>query len=161
MATDMFIKIDGVKGESVDSKHKNEIDILGWSWGISQSGSMQSSSGGGAGRANVQDLSFTKYTDKSTALLVDASATGKHLKKATITVRKAGEKPLEYLTVTLEDVMVSSVSLGGAEGNELLTENVTLNFAKYTIDYIPQSMRGAGGAAVSSSFDAAKNMAKG
>ncbi|CAA0123601.1 Protein hcp1 [BD1-7 clade bacterium] len=157
MAGDMFIEIQGIKGESVDSTHKEEIDILGWSWGVSQSGSMQSSSGGGAGRASVQDLSFSKYTDKSTALLVDACAVGKHVKKALITVRKSGGKPLEYFGILLENVMVSSVSMGGAQGSEMLSETVTLNFGKYTVIYIPQTKQGSGGAAITAGFDIPQN----
>src|SRR5262249_56590322 len=101
MAMDMFIKIGELKGESRDKTHKDEIDVLAWSWGISNSGSAQVGGGAGAGKCNVQDLSFTKYLDKASPDLMLACCNGKHFPKATLTVRKAGENPLEYLLVTV------------------------------------------------------------
>jgi type VI secretion system secreted protein Hcp len=127
MAVDMFIKIEGVKGESKDTKHKEEIDVLAWSWGASQSGSAHLGSGAGAGKVNVQDMSLTKYIDKSSADLMLACCNGKHFEKATLVVRKAGEQPLEYLKVTMEDLIITSVQTGGSGGEDRLTENVTLN----------------------------------
>jgi type VI secretion system secreted protein Hcp len=90
MAVDMFLKIDDVKGESKDSKHKDEVDVLSWSWGMSQSGTMHAGSGGGAGKVNVQDLSLTKYVDKGSPNLMMSCCSGKHYKEALLTVRKAG-----------------------------------------------------------------------
>ena len=116
MAVDMFIKIEGVKGESKDTKHKEEIDVLAWSWGASQSGSAHLGSGAGAGKVNVQDMSLTKYIDKSSADLMLACCNGKHFPEAKLIVRKAGEKPLEYLTVTMTDLIITSVSTGGSGG---------------------------------------------
>src|SRR6201999_3737129 len=113
MAMDMFMKIDTLKGESVDKTHAGEIDVLAWSWGVSNSGSAHVGGGAGAGKANVQDLSFTKYVDKSTPALMLASCTGKHYGSALRTVRKAGEKPLEYLKITMTEVLITSVSTGG------------------------------------------------
>src|SRR5437764_15422519 len=110
MALDMFIKIDGIKGESKDSKHNEDIDILAWSWGMSNSGSAHTGGGAGAGKVNVQDLSFTKYIDKSSPDLMLACCNGKHYDKATLTVRKAGENPPEYVVVTGEELIVTSVS---------------------------------------------------
>src|SRR6202035_2380841 len=104
MAVDMFIKIDTVDGESKDSKHKKDIDLLAWSWGMSNSGSAHVSGGAGAGKVNVQDLSFTKWIDKSSPSLMLACCNGKHFDKATLVVRKAGENPLEYLTITMDEI---------------------------------------------------------
>src|SRR6478752_5281026 len=123
MAMDMFIKIGALKGESRDSKHKEEIDILAWSWGASNSGSAHMGGGAGAGKVNVQDISFTKYIDKSSPSLFLSCANGKHIPTATLVVRKAGEKPLEYLKLELTEVLVSSVSTGGSGGEDRLTEN--------------------------------------
>ena len=81
MAVDIFIKIGDLKGESVDTKHKGEIDVLAWSWGMTQSGTTHTGSGGGAGKVNVQDLSFTKYVDKSTPNLMQYCCNGKHFPK--------------------------------------------------------------------------------
>src|ERR1700704_452981 len=116
MAVDMFMKIATVDGESKDSKHKKDIDVLGWSWGMSNSGSAHVGGGAGAGKVNVQDLSFTKWVDLSSAPLMLAVANGKHISKATLVVRKAGENPLEYLTITMTECLISSVSTGGSGG---------------------------------------------
>src|SRR5215475_6089574 len=101
MAVDMFMKIAGIAGESKDKSHKGEIDVLAWSWGASQSGTTHEGSGGGAGKANFQDISFTKYIDKGSPALLTRLAKGTHIVDATLVVRKAGDKPLEYLTLKL------------------------------------------------------------
>ena len=142
MAMDMFFKMDPLKGESLDKTHKDTIDVLAWSWGMSNSGSAHVGGGGGAGKVNVQDLSFTKYIDKSTPDLLLAACNGKHFKTATLTVRKAGENPVEYVVIELEEILVTSVSTGGSGGEDRLTENVTLNFAKAKWTYVPQKANG-------------------
>ena len=158
MAMDMFIKIEGIKGESKDAKHKEEIDVLAWSWGVSNSGSMHVGGGGGSGKANVQDLSFTKYVDSGSAALLMYSLNGKHFKTADLVVRKAGEKPLEYIKITLSDCLVTSVSTGGSGGEDRLTENVTLNFAKVKYSYFQQLPDGAGKPAGETGWDIAANV---
>ena len=146
MAVDMFIKIADIEGEAKDKKHAKEIDVLAWSWGASQSGSFHSGGGGGAGKANFQDISFTKYVDTSTTKLMKAVAAGDHIKDAKLTVRKAGgDNPIEYLIITMTDVMVTSYSTGGSGGEDRLTENVTLNFAKVETEYTPQDAKGGAG----------------
>ena len=157
MAMDIFIKIGALAGESVDKKHPGDIDVLAWSWGVSNSGSTHSGSGSGAGKANVQDISFTKYIDKSTPDLMLAACNGKHFDKAVLVVRKAGETPLEYLTITMTEVIVTSLSTGGSGGEDRLTENVTLNFGKVKVDYVEQTKTGGGGAKPSMNWDIAAN----
>ena len=98
-AVDMFLKIDGINGESEDATYKGEVDILAWSWGMSQSGTTHIGGGGGAGKANFQDLSVTKWVDKASPLLMQKLANGQHIKEATLVVRKAGGTPLEYITL--------------------------------------------------------------
>jgi type VI secretion system secreted protein Hcp len=159
MAVDMFIKIDAIKGEAMDNKHKDEIMILAWSWGMSQSGSTHISAGGGSGKVNVQDISFTKYIDKSSPILMQSCCSGKHFKEAMLTVRKAGDKPLEYLKIKLSEILVTSVSTGGSGGEDRLTENVTLNFAKFELNYFAQKADGTGDAAVVAAWDMQKNVA--
>ena len=143
MAVDMFIKIGDIKGESVDHAHKGEIDVLAWSWGMSQSGSMHIGGGGGSGKVAVQDLSFTKWVDKSSANLLMMCSNGKHIPSAKLVVRKAGENALEYLIIEMMDIIVSSISTGGSGGEDRLTENVTLNFAMVKVDYQPQKQDGS------------------
>jgi len=157
MAVDMFIKIGDLKGESVDDKHKGEIDVLAWSWGMSQSGNTHVAAGGGAGKVNVQDLSFTKYLDKASPNLMQYCCNGKHFADALLTVRKAGENPLEYLKITLKDLIIAAVTTGGSGGEDRLTENVTLNFAEFKVEYTPQKKDGSGDAAVTVGWNIAEN----
>lgn len=160
MAVDMFIKIDGIKGEAFDAKHKDEIDILAWSWGASNAGSGHAGGGGGSGKANIQDISVTKYVDKASPILFGKCCEGNHIKEAVLTVRKAGGKdPLEYLKLTLTDILVSSVSTGGSGGQERLTENVLLNFAKFKLEYTPQKADGSAEGAVPFAFNIKENKA--
>ena len=160
MAMDMFIKIGSLQGEARDKVHGKEIDVLAWSWGLSNSGSAQVGGGAGAGKVNVQDLSFTKYIDKASPDLMLACCNGKHFDTATLVVRKAGEKPLEYLTVTMTEVMITSLSTGGSGGEDRLTENVTLNFAKVKVDYKEQTATGGVGATPTMSWDIAANVSE-
>jgi type VI secretion system secreted protein Hcp len=143
MAVDMFLQLEGIKGESKDDKYKESIDVLAWSWGVSNSGSAHMGGGQGTGKANFQDISFTKYVDKSTADIMYACSSGKHVPKAKLVVRKAGDTPLDYLSFSFEDILVSSISTGGGKGEERLTENITLNFAKVSMEYWTQSKTGA------------------
>jgi len=158
MAVDAFLKMD-VKGESVVDGHEESIQILSWSWGMSQTGTTHRGTGGGAGKVDVQDLSFTHYVDSASPTLIMACCNGKHFEEAVLTVRKAGEKPLDYLILTMTDVIITSVSPGGASGDELITENVTLNFSKYKLAYQPQDNKGAkAGGAIEVEYDIAKNV---
>jgi type VI secretion system secreted protein Hcp len=145
MAVDMFINIDKIKGESQAKGHTDEIDVLAWSWGMSQSGTFHLGTGGGSGKASVQDLSFTKYIDSASHALQLACLNGKHIPKCKLTVQKAGEKAVEYILIELENCLVTSVSTGGSGGEDRLTENVTLNFAKVHLTYTPQKKEGGAG----------------
>ena len=158
MAVDMLLKLGDIKGESKDSVHKETIDVLAWSWGASNSGSAQIGGGAGVGKVNVQDLSFTKFVDKASPDIFLATCNGKHIPEATLIVRKAGEKPLEYLKVTMTDLMITSYSTGGSGGEDRLTENVTLNFAKVKLGYIEQTTTGAEGAKPEVGWDIAGNV---
>ena len=143
MAVDMFIKVEGIDGESKDKEHTDEIDVLAWSWGMSQSGTFHIGGGGGAGKVNVQDLSFTHWADLASPNLMLACCNGEHIPEVVLTVRKAGKDPLEYIIITMKKVMVTSVSGGGSSGEEQLTENVTLNFAEVEYEYTKQADEGA------------------
>ncbi|NEU11873.1 type VI secretion system tube protein Hcp [Methylobacterium sp. BTF04] len=157
MAVDIFFKLDGIKGEAQDDKYKDEIDVLAWSWGASQSGTTHGGSGSGAGKVTVQDLSVTKYIDKSSAALFQHCCNGKHIKKGKLIVRKAGDKPLEYLTIELEEVMITHISMGGSGSEDRLTENVTFNFGQFHVKYAQQNKDGSKGAEVEHKFHIAQN----
>lgn len=144
MAVDMFIKMEGIDGESKDSAHEGEVDVLAWSWGMSQSGSMHMGGGGGSGKVNVQDLSFTHYIDKASGNLMLYCANGKHIPECKLVVRKSGESPLEYVVITMKRCLITSVSTGGSGGEDRLTENVTINFAEVKVEYQEQADDGSG-----------------
>jgi type VI secretion system secreted protein Hcp len=158
MAVDIFIKIDGIEGESQDDKHKNEIDVQSFSFGLSQSGSFGSQGGGGVGKANFQDVHFTKHADKSSPKLFLASASGEHIKKAEVTFRKAGKDQQEYLKITVSDILVSSYQVSDSHGGTTLpSESVSLNFAKIEFDYKEQKADGTLGGSVKAGWDVKAN----
>ncbi|WP_456310568.1 Hcp family type VI secretion system effector [Serratia proteamaculans] len=108
MAQDIFIKFKGLEGESQDFSHKGEIEVIRWKWAVSQPANMHSGSGGGAGKSTVGDLHFDHRLDKASPNLLQYCLTGKHIPEVVLTVRKAGGSPLEYLRVTLEEVIIAS-----------------------------------------------------
>jgi type VI secretion system secreted protein Hcp len=167
MAMDMFLTFDKgakIKGETIDDKYKKEdgIDVLAWSWGISNSGSAHMGAGQGAGKANFQDISFTKYVDLASPALMDSCALGTHIASAKLIVRKAGGKEaLEYLVFELDEVIVTSYSTGGSGGEDRLTENVSLNFAKVKCNYATQQSKdGTAGPKSNFGYDIAAHTAK-
>ncbi|HEX4842612.1 MAG TPA: type VI secretion system tube protein Hcp [Limnobacter sp.] len=157
MSVDMFLKIVGVNGESVDQSHAQEIDISSWSWGMSQSGTTHTAHGGGAGKVSVNDITITKLADKATPTLMKACCTGRHFDEAVITVRKAGDTPLEYVKLVMNDVIISNISVSGATGGDLVSEVLTLNFARFRYAYVPQSRTGGAEGVVEAGFDIAAN----
>jgi type VI secretion system secreted protein Hcp len=143
MAVDMFLKLEGINGESEDATHAKEIDIIGWNWGMSNTGSSHMGGGAGTGKANFQDISFTKYVDLASTPLLLSCAQGKHVTKATLTCRKAGgDNPLEYLIFEMGQAMVSSIQHGGSSGDERTTEVFSLNFENLEIKYSEQAKTG-------------------
>jgi type VI secretion system secreted protein Hcp len=158
MGVDIFMKIDDVKGESSDDKHKGEIDVLAWKFGGSQAGTSQVGTGSGSGKVQIQDLEFTKNVDRSSPVLLGALCTGSHFKTALLTVRKAGGKaPLEYLKITMTDLIVSRIDHGTEGSASQHTETVWLNFATVKFEYTPQKADGTGDAAVVTGHNIAAN----
>jgi type VI secretion system secreted protein Hcp len=157
-ASDYLLEIDGIKGESSDQKHKDTIEISSFSWGVSQTGVHSSGGGGGAGKASFQDLHFTTPINKSSPLLFKRCATGEHIKKATLYVRKAGGNQQDYMTIKLEDVLVSSFQETPSKNSDAVpTDQVSLNFAKISFDYQPQLSSGQLGAPVHGGWDIKAN----
>ena len=130
MAVDMFLKLEGIEGASTDSKHRGEIDIQSFSWGLTQAGAMAGAGGTTAGKASVQDFHFVTNTGIQSPPLLVAGATAQRFPRAMLTVRKAGEQPLEFLKVSLEDVQVTSYQVGGSEIGEVPVDQFSLNFSK-------------------------------
>ncbi|HEV7326441.1 MAG TPA: type VI secretion system tube protein Hcp [Bosea sp. (in: a-proteobacteria)] len=158
MASDFLLEIDGIKGESNDAKHKETIEIESFSWGVSNSGSHAAGSGGGAGKASFQDLHCTANVNKASAVLMLKCATGDHIKKAVLFVRKQGKEQQEFYTITLEDLLVSSYQSGDATGgNPVPTDQFSLNFAKIKFEYKPQKTDGSLGSAITGTWNLKEN----
>ena len=152
-SVDYFLKIEGIPGESQDYKHKNEIELIAWSWGESQLGAEGYGGGGGAGKVSMQDLAITKKVDKASPVLFRSCADGSHIKSAVLTARKAGKEQQEYLKITLTDLLVSSFSTAGHSGDVVPNENVTLNFSKIEWEYKEQKPDGTLGAPIKAWFN--------
>lgn len=152
MAADIFAKLGDIKGESKDAKHKDEIEVLSFSWGVTNTGPGDAGAGAGAGKAKFQDLVIVHHLDKASPRLFEACATGQHLKEATITHRKAGKGQQEYLIVKLNDVIITGVSHGAAAG-EPIPETVSLNFAKVHFEYRPTKQDGSLDAGIHFKYD--------
>jgi type VI secretion system secreted protein Hcp len=148
MATgDIFLKLDGVKGESKDSTHSDQIEVHSFSFGVSNAGSGGAGQGSGTGKASFGDLHISKLVDNAGPNLFINCCTGKHHPTATLYVRKAGEKPQEYMTFSMDEVFISSYQMSGSDGSGLPQESVSLNFSKLKYEYKIQNADGSLGAA--------------
>jgi type VI secretion system secreted protein Hcp len=132
MAVDMFLKLDGIDGESKDSKHKSHVEVSSFSWGVSQT---NQDGGAGTGKVVVHDFSFSHKVDKASPLLMLHCATGKHIPTATLRVVKGGDKPVVYMQYKLTDVLVSSFQHGGHQQGNVPTDQFSLNFSKVEFSY--------------------------
>ncbi|HLW89974.1 MAG TPA: type VI secretion system tube protein Hcp [Roseiarcus sp.] len=156
---DMFLKLEGIDGESQDDKKKDHIEISSFSWGATNNGSFSSATGGGTGKVSMQDLHFTKTIDKSSPNLFNGVAVGKHIDKATIFVRKAGGDPKDYFTITLTPCLVSSYSISGHDGGGMPSENFSLNYDKIEFEYKTQDDKGNLGASIKKGWSTAQSKA--
>jgi type VI secretion system secreted protein Hcp len=153
-AVDYFLKLDGVPGESGDAKHKDEIQVLSFSFGESQAGTMAFGGGGGAGKVQMQDFHFMMNVNKASPKLFLACANGEHIKSAVLTGRKAGKDQQDYLKITFTDLLVSSFQTNGdANANSLPVDSVSFNFAKIEWEYKTQNVDGSLGAPVTAKYD--------
>lgn len=154
MAVDIFMVISTVNGESTDAQFPKSIQVASWHWGMTQSGNTHSSTGSGAGKVSVGDLSFTKTVDSTSPTLAQACCNGTAFDKATLSMRKAGgTKPLPYLIITLKNILISNLQLGTSSGDDQQMETVTLNFGEFTYEYTSQASSGGSGATVSMSWN--------
>jgi type VI secretion system secreted protein Hcp len=152
-AGDFFLKLDGIQGESQDDKHKNEIQLASFSIGVTCAGAGSAKGAAAAVRSNLQDMHFTKQTDSSSANLFLACCTARPIPTATVTIRKAGEHPVEYLVYKLTDVFVSSHNASGQQGGGIAHETFSLNFSKVEMTYTPQNADGTSGAKIIKTYD--------
>ena len=157
MAFDAFLKLDGVPGESVDDKHKGEIEILSFSWGVSNPGSFAFGGGGGAGKATFSDVTFESATQSSSPLLAAFTANGKHIASALLTLRKAGQQRTEFVKITMSPVIVSSYNQAGFGNGDRPFDTFALTWSEIEFDYFPQAADGSAGTPIVFHWDAAAN----
>jgi type VI secretion system secreted protein Hcp len=145
---EMFLRLDGVEGESLDQTHTKEIEILSWHWVTVNHVRWDLNQGGQSTKVDVGEIKIDKICDKASVVLYQCSVTGKHIPSAKITCRKNdGDQKVEYLIVDLKDVMVSKVEWTGDGQNQSLNETVELSFAEFQLNYKVQQDQGdaAGG----------------
>ncbi len=162
MAVDIFLHLsNSIKGEAQDDSEKDNIDVLAWNWGMSQSGTTHVGSGGGSGKVDVQDISLQKYVDTSTTDLIKRCCSGEHIDDGYLLVRKAGgAKPVDYLKIEMKHIIISSYSTGGSsDGLDRVQESLTLNFRSFKLTYTPQDEKGAPKAALEAEWNMATNKA--
>jgi type VI secretion system secreted protein Hcp len=156
-AFDYFLRIDGIAGESTDAKHKGEIELLSWSWAETHPVAPASGGGAGAGKVEMSDLGVVAHVSKASPGLLLACASGKNIKSAVLTTRRAGKGQADYLTFSLADVLVSSYQTGSTESDLPPTDSVALSFARIQVEYKEQKADGTFGPAVQVGWDRKTN----
>jgi type VI secretion system secreted protein Hcp len=153
--SDIFIKIDGITGESQDAAHPDEIEVLSWNWTITQQSSLHAGSGGGTVKASASALQFMHSIDRASPILAGQCFQGKHIPKAVLSMRKAASTVLDYLRITINDVIISRVE--SAAGGGLALEHVALSFARMKKEYVLQSATGGSQGTVTAIIDLKQN----
>ena len=153
---DMFLKINGIAGESQDAAHPGQIEVSSWRWKMAQQVSMMSGSGGGAGKATINDLHFVHHVDRASPSLMRYCLTGRHIPEVILTVRKSGGVPLDFLVITMGDVVISAVEPIVFDSNYY--EHVSLSFARVKQEYKLQSSIGASAGSVTATYDIKENL---
>ena len=146
----MFLKVQGVTGESADAEHKGEIEVVSWSWGMQAS--VSAARGEAYGRSTMTEIEVVKRVDQSSPTLMLFLYTNKLINQARLVVRKAGQAPLEYLTIDLQNARITSLKVESQ--NAELVERVRLGFAQVKVSYVPQDAKGGRGAANTFEADA-------
>lgn len=152
-SVDLFLKLDGIAGESIDAKHKDEIQLLSFSWGASNPVTVATGGGAHGGRARATEFAFVARTSKASPLLFLNCATGKHIRSGLLTVRKAGELSVEYIKITLTDILVSSYKEASDDAGGPPADWASLNFGRLQFAYYPTNVDGALGQPVTTSWD--------
>jgi type VI secretion system secreted protein Hcp len=156
-ANDMFLKIDGINGESVDRAHDKWIDVYSFSWGLSNAGSVIGG-GGGTGKASFSDLSWMQKVDASTVPIFIGVAKGTHYPKATLDItRDIGHgSPQTFFQMVFEDLSLTSLQLSGASGGDVPLASASLMGSKLTMNYWPQKKDGSLDKVITGSWDLKK-----
>lgn len=156
-----FLKIDGIVGESTDAKHKGEIEVESFSFGVTHSTSPGGGAGGsgGAGKAAFEDLNVVTPFSRAGPRLLQACATGEHLRSAVLTARRSGGKEqFEFMKLTLSDVLVSAYRSGAAGAEAVIpSDQFSLAYSKLQIEHKAQSPSGGAGDSTVAGFDVTRN----
>lgn len=153
MATDTHIKFEGVEGEATHADHKGEIEILSWTWGVSNVNAGGTSGGGsGKGKATPNDFNFLHNYDKASPILAKKCAQGVHFPSVVLTARKSGEGQKDFLKITLKEVFITSVQPSGSSGGDIV-ESVSMSYASVDFAYKAQDAKGALGGDVKFGWD--------
>ena len=142
MANDIFLKVDGIKGEATDVNHPNEIEVLSWNWGVSESFPSSGSGGIVGGIPRIANLVIGKHLDKASPNLFRACLKAKHITDVVLTQRRPGAGNSNFLTITLQDVLIASVNDVEAVPAAVPTETVAFTFGKVIYDYVPKKPNG-------------------
>jgi len=156
---DFFIKIEGIAGESKDSNHAGQIDVLNWGYAVTQSSSANTGGGGGVGKAHFSELAFTHYIDKATPNLLKYCASGKHIPSVELSCCKVGDGQQEYMKITLNDVLITHVRPTGDTSSPRVMEEVGISYSKIKVEVKEQNSNGSLGAAVTGAWDVKQNKA--
>ena len=157
MALSAFLKLDGISGESPDSHHAGELDVLGWTFGAANNATGHAGSGGGAGRVTFHDLAVTKRIDRASTALLKACATGQHIASGALTVRRQGAQAAEFFRVEFTDILVTSTSLAESADATQPIEAVSVAFGTVKVTYTQQSPSGGIGSASTFGWDVKAN----
>lgn len=154
MASDAYLKLEGIKGESIQPEHKGEIEIQSFQFGAANQADVVTGTGAGTGSANMSGLNFSKKFDASSAELFQACCQGKHFDKATLSVYKAaGDSALKYITFEMENVFVDNINWSGSDGGGIPHESLNLVFSKILVTYVEQKPDGSAGGNHTGSWD--------
>jgi len=160
MAIDVYLQIDGIKGESQDDKHKDWIECTSVNWGLIQPRSATASTGGGhtAERVEVQEITLSKMADLSSPILMQTCAMGKTIPKAKFEFMRADSDgtPIKYFEIEIENVLIGAIS-PGIEAGSILGEHVSLKFSKVKWRYTQQKIGGGAGGSTVGGWDLAAN----
>jgi type VI secretion system secreted protein Hcp len=140
MAVDYFLKLEGIDGESADEQHKNEVQLMSWSWGGNQTTSVAGTGGSGAGKVSLSDLNIMTYFDKATPKFLKSMYKGDHIKSGSLTAIKAGAGGKPYLKVDLQEMFVTSVQISAS--SEIPTISVSFSYNEIKVDYSTQNEQG-------------------
>jgi type VI secretion system secreted protein Hcp len=161
MAIDVYLQIDGIKGESTDSTHKDWIECTSVDFGVLQPRSATASSSGGhtAERCEHKDIVVSKFADLATPLLLEQCSMGKTISKAKLEFLRADAdgKRVTYFTIELENLIISSVTPKVAAGN-IMTETLSIKYAQVKWKYVQQRISGGQGGNTAGGWNLSTNV---